>query len=782
MKQGHWPASLSAMGFLAGFCGLATAGPLIDPFLEEFQVGRWAELKDVALEGTYPADLLAPVRVDTMWVEAAARILDAPADSPLAKTPTRRLLAALVEDPQVAGWSAGCVSQLRELQEGPGLVPLGGDSGTGPVGMAVLGRRFFAGLAGGDTLRALGAADALVDAAAGVSGNERERFVWDLRRRRVAEAAGLAHLPPAGEVWPFLLELGPFDANAGWAMWTAHRSAANLPVLAGALRPEPLAKFLAGLRDPWLNAAELQAAGLPADLAAGLGAILLSGRELQAHFRQFPDPPRDFTAQGWWVKGRRGQVHGQASAYEQLALRADLHPAWRWDLWRRASELRLLSGQWSEGLQDLRQALVLSAQGTGAPNLSLRLRQWTEQALALATARQDTQRAQEIRSLAVRYFPAPEADTFTERVSRWGTPAAMPDGAQPPRTGTLRPAGRDVTRAAEALVGAGHAPRVSAADPATRTALQDMDPGRLWEPWVRWGRALTVVPGDSLGDGAGERPGGPREYGAQLRALARDPAGSWEPDRIIAAIGQRLKGRPEVRPLLDEFLFRDAAALAGGALVNRPSAIPALAGALKGSPIDLHALLGAAMVLGDMRGILAVAVLLPDGGLAPGEKLLFLYPLPVPGPLLDALLAAASDPALLLAVARNESLFEPAVRSRAGALGWMQIMPFHFPGGAAVPGAGHWSLPAVSIAKGDRLLEENRIRFQGDPYRVLAAYNAGPEAALRWERQLGGPCPRSLYLAWIGYPETRHYVEKVLVDREIYAAILSGLIPEPTDR
>ena len=44
----------------------------------------------------------------------------------------------------------------------------------------------------------------------------------------------------------------------------------------------------------------------------------------------------------------------------------------------------------------------------------------------------------------------------------------------------------------------------------------------------------------------------------------------------------------------------------------------------------------------------------------------------------------------------------------------------------------------------------------------------------RWRKQLGGDERNDVFLAWIGYPETRHYVEKVLIDREIYDAIIGG--------
>jgi soluble lytic murein transglycosylase-like protein len=238
-----------------------------------------------------------------------------------------------------------------------------------------------------------------------------------------------------------------------------------------------------------------------------------------------------------------------------------------------------------------------------------------------------------------------------------------------------------------------------------------------------------------------------------------------------------------VAPLLDEprllgqALDADIARLTGGGTAPRPSLIPALVQKAGRDYVQIHALLGFALAAGDLRGTLGAASLLPQRGLTAAERRLFLYPLPGPGPVRDALLKAGNDPALLLAVARNESLFEAGVRSWAGALGWMQIMPFHYERRGALPGARNWTNAPVSIAAGDRLLADGTRRYHGDPYRMLAAYNAGPEATDRWDRQLGGRAARDIYLAWIGYPETRHYVEKVLTDRAIYQGIIAGPAP-----
>lgn len=113
----------------------------------------------------------------------------------------------------------------------------------------------------------------------------------------------------------------------------------------------------------------------------------------------------------------------------------------------------------------------------------------------------------------------------------------------------------------------------------------------------------------------------------------------------------------------------------------------------------------------------------------------------------DALFAAAGarhgvDPALLSAVARAESGYDPRAVSSAGALGLMQIMP------ATAAGLGVDPLdPAQAVDGAARYLGEQLRRF-GSVELALAAYNAGPGAVARH----GGVPP---------YPETQNYVQKV---------------------
>ncbi len=239
-----------------------------------------------------------------------------------------------------------------------------------------------------------------------------------------------------------------------------------------------------------------------------------------------------------------------------------------------------------------------------------------------------------------------------------------------------------------------------------------------------------------------------------------------------------LRGTDAVPRLLDHAWHRDVELASAGRALPRPSPIPAL---LEPAPWNTeakrrrgHAMLGVAIALGDDRGLIAAAVRLPASGLPDRVFRLFWYPVPS-DPALRATLAGSDlPPELLLAIARNESLFEPAIRSRAGALGYMQIMPFHYDDPAGPPGERHWSHPATSLTAGARILAGESQVFGGDPYRSVAAYNAGRGAVKRWNEQLREVPDRDLFWAWIGYPETRHYTLRVLRDREVYRWLLDG--------
>jgi soluble lytic murein transglycosylase len=755
----RWAAGAALVLGLAG-PALLTAGPLHDGFVEQFQVGTWSAPGDFTLDSGFPAGLLVPAQLDTAWTEAAARVL-AP-DARTSRQLTARLLRRLGSAKADSLWRRDAMAALRDLIAArPGAEDISflrAERLTMAFGRAITQGRYDA---------AASLAQTLQQQSARLGLTPREDLIWDLRARQARLLAGGA-AAAAVIWWPQFVELGPFDTNNAWAMWVALRRQAGLPVLPTDGDPVEVGEVLGRLGQGWFSANDLYGSYLPPDWQAGLGAILLPKKDLGAHFEKFSKPPAHTTRQGWWLRGQRRMHAGDADAYERLARREDLKPTWRLDLWRRASERRLLKGEWEAGLADLQQALQLASQGRGTGALRKRLRQWTEQTLALALAREDRATAQRVQEWGLAAFHGAELEAFATEVRHW-LPQLDPDG------GPVGPVSDDPVDEARHLIACGAAPDIGAATPAAHAAFLAASDRQLWELWYAWGVTLANPTRVS-----GERRARAIVYREALLAGLEASDDEALADSALAVVALRLGDREWRSELLRTTVDLDAGHLCAWQTPPRPSPVPALLPEVRGSELDRHALLGFCLAVGDMRGIIGLAFELPGRGLTRNEKRLFLYPLPGPGPIRDAIAAAASEPALLLAVARNESLFEPAVRSRAGALGWMQIMPFHYAQNGALFGVQNWRTPATSVQRGSGLLTENQRRYAGDPYRVLAAYNAGPAAAARWDKQLGPGATRAQYLAWIGYTETRAYVEKVLIDREIYHAIIDAKWIAPT--
>ncbi len=727
---------LTGLLLVLGCTSAQGGGPIIDPFLEAFQVGRFADPADIALAGGYPADLWEPCRVDSSWILTAANLIAGTGEAPDPEPVIVNWLHLDALKGRTQPWAKTRRMVLEQLLGAARGTQPPAASCTGLLGCAQLTSAFFAALDRADTVTALALAQQLADTDFAGCDNASLRFVWTLRLRALGARAGLSPEDPE-DPWPTLFDLGPFDARSGWAIWSAHRQARNLPLLTRRHATPRQAAVLAGLSPSGLTPADLDASRFPLEIKTGLGAQTLKGDQRRQFLKRYSRPPWDSQAQGWWVAGQRAVVAGQAAAYENLATRNDLRSGWRMDLWRRASELHLLKGQWKAGVSDLKRALGLAEYGAGSAQLRTRVAQWTAQAMALAVAQGDSGQAAMIYALGRQRLPKGQKSTFLVATGSW---FARPDSLD-------RGIG-EVAALAQDLVRRGSAPILVPAS--SSSSLPQSGPLRLGN-WRAWAACRSSVEMQDLS--AASSP-------AQARAEAL---------KIVAEIlgTERISDS-----LLDIILTRDVYLASGGRGGAPCSAWPEFKAMSAGLPLVQHGLLGLAVAQQDLRAVVGLAWVMGGDALPSTEKLHFLYPVPAFGPTRQALDQAASEPALLLAVARNESMFDPGARSRAGALGWMQVMPGHLYGGEVEPGTGHWADPRVSIGTGDKLLEQDRQRFAGDPYLVLAAYNAGPTAAKRWLNQLGGHADPALYLAWIGYPETRGYVEKVLRDRAIYAGIL----------
>lgn len=157
-------------------------------------------------------------------------------------------------------------------------------------------------------------------------------------------------------------------------------------------------------------------------------------------------------------------------------------------------------------------------------------------------------------------------------------------------------------------------------------------------------------------------------------------------------------------------------------------------------------------------------------------------------PVLKDLPPTMADPALLHAVIRQESSFDPAATSSAGALGLMQLMPGTARQVAASANLEHWAAlltqrPSHNITLGATYLESLRGKFGGSTVLALCAYNAGPQRAAEWLQQLGDPRDPAIdpvdWIESIPFPETRNYVQRVMENWMVYRVRLGAPAAPP---
>ncbi|MEQ8966992.1 MAG: lytic transglycosylase domain-containing protein [Azospirillaceae bacterium] len=142
----------------------------------------------------------------------------------------------------------------------------------------------------------------------------------------------------------------------------------------------------------------------------------------------------------------------------------------------------------------------------------------------------------------------------------------------------------------------------------------------------------------------------------------------------------------------------------------------------------------------------------------------------------------AVDRALVHAVIRQESLFDPEAVSYAGARGLMQLMPAT---AAYVAESDYRSGPAalerpeINLELGQRYIRRmlSHPEVGPDLVRLIVGYNAGPGNVSRWFDAIEHGGDPLLFIESIPNGQARHYVERVLASFWIYRARLAQPTP-----
>jgi len=153
--------------------------------------------------------------------------------------------------------------------------------------------------------------------------------------------------------------------------------------------------------------------------------------------------------------------------------------------------------------------------------------------------------------------------------------------------------------------------------------------------------------------------------------------------------------------------------------------------------------------------------------LSPAEEQQLRYPLAFWEPVRRAADAQDLDPLLVVAIIRQESMFDPTARSPADARGLMQLLPSTAERMAATTDQIDLNDPAVNIDLGTRYLRTLLTRFGGDPLKAIAAYNGGENAVVKWQRQFADLADDE-FVESITYRETRDYVKRVVSNYRAY--------------
>ena len=151
------------------------------------------------------------------------------------------------------------------------------------------------------------------------------------------------------------------------------------------------------------------------------------------------------------------------------------------------------------------------------------------------------------------------------------------------------------------------------------------------------------------------------------------------------------------------------------------------------------------------------------------------YPAPYRQSLVKAAKHRKVDPRFLLALMRQESVFNPHAKSPAGARGLLQFTidaAQKYARGAGLSGVSETQLyqPDTSILLGAEYVEELSSMFPQQLEAVAASYNGGEDNVARWVTRARHKDP-GVFTSEIGFEETKGYVQKVMANYRVYTQL-----------
>ena len=154
------------------------------------------------------------------------------------------------------------------------------------------------------------------------------------------------------------------------------------------------------------------------------------------------------------------------------------------------------------------------------------------------------------------------------------------------------------------------------------------------------------------------------------------------------------------------------------------------------------------------------------------------YAYPVVKPNFDSPL----EKAVILALTRQESEFNPRAVSPANAMGYMQLLPSTAKEVAKKAGIAYSRNrlfePQYNMQLGSRYFDRLVNGFDGSYILASVGYNAGPGRARQWTNRFGSPGSNYRqainWIEMIPFDETRNYVQRVLENTQVYRHLLAA--------